>query len=204
MALAPGAPIAVTFEEAGSASPVWVRVSGRTWWARSRRTRRAAHIGSKRPQSDPVGACAGLRGARAPGAGHRRIVKTCPIQPPTSNVPERTKPWHSYHATSGGAPAQQSTRSTAAAGVARLLDRRSHEQGADAAAGVPARGHERLDVALGLVDRLHVRRARAQDERAERRRVGVLRDAEARAVRPRLDVPDRAGALADGHIGSRS
>ena len=29
MALAPGAPFAVSFEEAGAASPVWVRVGGR-------------------------------------------------------------------------------------------------------------------------------------------------------------------------------
>jgi ABC-2 type transport system ATP-binding protein len=34
--------------------------------------------------------------------GHSRIAKTWPIQPPTSNVPERSKPWRSYQATSGG------------------------------------------------------------------------------------------------------
>ena len=35
--------------------------------------------------------------------GHSRIAKTWPIQPPTANVPERSKPWRSYQATSGGA-----------------------------------------------------------------------------------------------------
>jgi ribosomal protein S18 acetylase RimI-like enzyme len=37
---------------------------------------------------------------------------TWPCQPPKSNVPLRRKPCRSYQATSGGAPAQQSTRSS--------------------------------------------------------------------------------------------
>ena len=159
---------------------------------------RAAMVGAQRVDRDDRADHGEAQEEQAGGHGGARysaIVKTCPIQPLTSNVPERTKPWRSYHATSGGAPAQQSTRRMAAPAVARLLDRRGHEQGADAAAGVPARGHERLDVALGLVDAARRAAGGAQDERAERRRVGILRDAKARAVRPRLHVPDRAGTL---------
>ena len=106
------------------------------------------------------------RGARLVAEAHREDLTR-----PAAHVERRRRersPRPRRSATSLGAPAQQSTRSSASPASTGERDGVLDQPRADPLARPRPRGQQQLDVELGLVDRVHVLGALADDQRPDR------------------------------------